>query len=455
MKDLPAWQENALWTEYASLRGRRRTDVVIVGGGFTGLTLAADLAAHGVKTIVLEAKQLLHGASMACMGIVTAQVQGCYETIAGYAGDDAARSYARWMQRCVREVGNTCRRRNYQCGLAATEVCLHERSRREAERWRGALALEERLQLPFVPMEDAGGCPVPVLSSIALPGQWMLSPLAYGQVLARDAARHGAGIYEHSPVTAIDNRSVYTPEGSVQAEAVVLATGIPAGLKATVTLARMEQRMGVMYTLHGGAPAYGTHVMLSGVSYRAIPGGELARCDAGHVGSRRQETACRQAEGRIRRVMGDWQIENALMRQEVWSRDGLPLIGRVDPSNDWLLMATGYNGWGVAGAKLAADLLCAQLLDYPERDAAWFSPARKAQKAVAKGMAAQGAAYLAGAFHPGTPKCPHMGCRMRYDEMQRQWCCPCHGSSFTVLGECVTAPAMEHARISRRQRTDR
>ena len=50
MKDLPAWQENALWTEYASLRGRRRTDVVIVGGGFTGLTLVADLAAHGVKT---------------------------------------------------------------------------------------------------------------------------------------------------------------------------------------------------------------------------------------------------------------------------------------------------------------------------------------------------------------------------------------------------------------------
>ncbi|MBR4954046.1 MAG: Rieske 2Fe-2S domain-containing protein, partial [Oscillospiraceae bacterium] len=63
-------------------------------------------------------------------------------------------------------------------------------------------------------------------------------------------------------------------------------------------------------------------------------------------------------------------------------------------------------------------------------------------------------ALAAGLVRFGAPICPHMGCRLRYDLEERQWECPCHGSTFTVLGETTHGPAIKDANVSRRQRPD-
>ena len=61
-------------------------------------------------------------------------------------------------------------------------------------------------------------------------------------------------------------------------------------------------------------------------------------------------------------------------------------------------------------------------------------------------------AYAGGIPRLGAPVCPHMGGKLRYDPESQRWECPCHGSTFTTLGQNLDGPAMQDAQVSARQR---
>ena len=114
MEDFPSW-ERGNRVEYPALRGSKQADVAIIGGGLTGLSLAAMLADNGLRVILLEARRLACGASWACTGKVTAQLGSIYRTVADSAGIACARAYARMAISAVREVEDTCRRKASYC----------------------------------------------------------------------------------------------------------------------------------------------------------------------------------------------------------------------------------------------------------------------------------------------------------------------------------------------------
>ncbi|MBP1582309.1 MAG: Rieske 2Fe-2S domain-containing protein, partial [Oscillospiraceae bacterium] len=44
---------------------------------------------------------------------------------------------------------------------------------------------------------------------------------------------------------------------------------------------------------------------------------------------------------------------------------------------------------------------------------------------------------------PTVPRCPHMGCALKYNKEEHSWDCPCHGSRFGETGELLDNPASD------------
>ncbi|MBR4082561.1 MAG: FAD-dependent oxidoreductase [Clostridia bacterium] len=457
MQDIPSWQSGER-DVYPVLRGAHRADVVIVGGGLTGLTLAAMLVGHGIETAVIEARRIACGNTFASTGKVTAQLENIYPTIAGTAGMEAARTYARLMHEAMHGVASLCGEMGvphawqgigvYSCG-EADDAALD-----------AIFQAEKTIGLPVGRTGDVGDCPIPVRRAIRLEQQLMMPPVDYALALARLAAQRGCRIWEQSPVRRMEGRRLYTPLGHVEAMHVVLATGYPIGVTHLPLMGMLEQQVGVTRVLRFGAPFHMSHLAAAqhGLNFRPLPdGGMLLSCELQRVGHRKLPDAWKRLNDAQQSLLPDWTQTDEIIRQDVWSGDGLPLIGPVSAKEGHTLVATGYSGWGVANSFLAARVLAGHLLGQPMPEAPLFLPFRRypgRTLVTAKGGGKAAGALAAGIVRFGAPVCTHMGCRLRYDLESRQWMCPCHGSTFSVLGEPTHGPAMQDANVSHRQRPD-
>lgn len=448
MEDFPQWGQGVR-REYPPLRGETQADVAIVGGGLTGVSCAAMLSALGVKVVLLEARRLGMGATWCCTGKVTAQVSGVYQTIAQQAGLAAAANYAWLLRESVLGVKELCGR----LGVPVQEQSMYvfAETMDDLPALHALGRLEARLGLPVHQAMDAGGCPFPVELSLAMERQLLLSPLAYLLALAEFAREQGCCIYEHTPVRGVNGRRLTTGQGSVQAEKIILATGCPGGCTALPLLAGMQQQAWQTVTLMGQPPLLNCHLSVQPdeMSLRPILGGALISWNMGRVGSCQQNRSL-LLQRTLGALLPDMRVTERSIRQEVCSSDGLPLIGPMHPGQSHLLMATGYNGWGITGSYLAAKVLAGYIVGRPMPHARLFRPDRPMPRGR-EGLR-MATAYLEGISRRRAPVCPHMGGKLRYDAENRCWVCPCHGSTFTTMGEMLNAPAMADAEVSAKQR---
>ena len=163
----------------------------------------------------------------------------------------------------------------------------------------------------------------------------------------------------------------------------------------------------------------------------------------------------------------------------IWSNydlmtlDNLPLIGFID---DGLILATGYNTWGNSNSMLAS-LIIKDLIDHKANIyKELFDPKRgfNSQKLINYPLNIFSSAYSFisskvnknKTFYHGNPyftkkdgrsiaiykdengtehivynKCPHLKCSLVFNEIEKTWDCPCHGSRFDIDGKCIMGPS--------------
>lgn len=160
-------------------------------------------------------------------------------------------------------------------------------------------------------------------------------------------------------------------------------------------------------------------------------------------------------------------------------RDGMPYIGWSGSVGKSLLVATGFDAWGLSNGA-AAGMILADLCD--ERDNSWaehFDASRHSLSGIGKfannaasfarelvtdhahnpqraapadadegkivdvGGRAAGLYRSDGQVRAVSVVCTHMGCLVGWNPVDRTWDCPCHGSRFAEDGRVVHGPATE------------
>lgn len=472
-------------------------DVVVVGAGVCGLTTALLLQEQGLSVTLLEASRVGRSMTTSATVKVTVGHGTAYSRIESQRGHAASTAYAAanlagfdLISELVGSLDLDCM---YQRGLDHVVY---------AEDEEGAALLDQEAQQAErlgLPVQRAAHAPVPfdVAAALRFTDQAQFHPGLYLAGMAAAFVARGGALIEGARVVDVSERGsicrVRTHTGEVLGDWVVLATHYPildrGGHIARLAARRSYGVAGVLppdvpagMTINVGSPTRSTRTAhLAGEDLLIVvgEGHPVGReSDAGHRWDRLREWA--------REHFGVQDFRYHWSGQEVGSVDGMPFVGRLHPVSSRLFTATGFDGWGMTNGTAAA-LLIRDLItgvDNPwsthfDASRAWtqrpgvamlqqnaqvartwigdhlrgsppgsMASLRPGEAAILEIDGERAAAFRdeSGTLHAVSARCTHLGCTVTWNDAERSWDCPCHGSRFDPDGAVLQAPATKPLR---------
>jgi glycine/D-amino acid oxidase-like deaminating enzyme/nitrite reductase/ring-hydroxylating ferredoxin subunit len=493
MNTQSSW-ENARLPRYAKLKRAGRYDVVVIGGGITGLTTAYLLKKTGKKVCLLERDRLGGGDTSRTTAHLTAVTDIRPAQLVKTFGKESARLVWQAGQIAVDTIEAVALENEISCEFRRVPGFLHAAlldDRDEARELKADCkqANEMGFDATYMPSVPFIGKP-----GIRFPNQAKFHPLKYLAGLARAVNGDGCAIHENSEVSEVEDQPLAVKVGNTRIECgyVVIATHVPlmgkAGL-AGATLFQMKLAPYSSYAISAKIPS-GTipeasfwdtsnpYFYLRIDAHKgfdeAIFGGEDHK--TGQVDD--PERRLTRLKHVLQSLIPDAKVQHRWSGQVIETNDKLPYIGETA---DKQFVATGFGGNGMTFGTFAALMACDRIqgrknpcqdlfdvnrkkvrggtwdfikenVDYPYyyvRDrlfGAENDSTRSVKRGEGKILNVNGERVACsrdekGSLHQVSAICTHMGCVVHWNGAEQTWDCPCHGSRFHRTGEVLAGPA--------------
>lgn len=432
------WMDEVCLRRFPKLEGDLRTDVLIVGGGLAGVLSAWRLSRAGVDCALIEAGRLCRGVTGCTTGKITSQHGLVYHKLIRSFGEEGARQYFDANQAALKEYRLLSRQ--IDCDFEIKKNCIFSANDpQELEQEWSAL---EKLGIPALYSEQL---PVPVdtCGGIYFPDQAQFNPL---KLVAGITKR--LRIFEQTAAREFGCDWVKTDRGTIRADKIIVATHFPLINKHGAYFLKLYQERSYVLGLHNGPDVKGMYLDdgKEGFSFRNY--GDMLLLGGGSHRTGVQSSGWQPLERFARNAFPEAQIQYRWATQDCMSLDGVPYIGRYSPRTENLYVAAGFNKWGMSSSMAASMVLTDLVLGRDDPWAGLFAPSRPMLSVQLLKNAGHSAAGL---LTPSKPRCPHMGCALKWNPQERSWDCPCHGSRFDEGGKLLDNPANGDAENIKKQ----
>ncbi|NLZ29176.1 MAG: FAD-dependent oxidoreductase [Methanomicrobiales archaeon] len=495
--DLPGvaesyWVATSPETEFPPLAGDGQIDVTVIGGGIAGVTTAFLLKRAGLTVALLDANRIVRGATGYTTAKITSLHRLIYADLIDRFGSRRAQQYADANQAAIEMIASLVQEYSISCDFERKPAYTYA----ESEESRSLVEAEaDAARILGLPAAFTDDIPLPARASgaVILEDQAQFHPRNYLLLLAAHLSGEGSYLFEMTRVEDIEEQGdrvlVRTERGSLSSDHAVLATHYPIYDRPGSYFARMQASRSYALGLRIDDPfPDGIFINADGDvhSWRSQPanGGELVIVtgedhDTGRVTDTR---ACyRRLEEYGRSVYPELTVGYHWSAQDYITPDHVPYIGPLARGHDRIFVATGFGKWGMAAGTAAGMILTdqiqgrqnpwAEVFDparfeggpgYPDRvqralkaaggmievDAAWFDretamiPLREGKIVEAGGQRVAVYRDGHGALHTMDPTCMHMACTVVWNNAEKSWDCPCHGSRYDAYGRVIESPTV-------------
>lgn len=485
-KTISIWEGTAKeGSAFSSLEGHKEADVVIIGGGITGLTAAMLLSEAGKKVILLEALQIGLGTTGNSTGNLYITVDEYLSGIKKKWGADMMKAVAHSRTEALNLIESNVTTYNLDCDFYRTSFNLYAEDLDKG--------IEEFLEEELQALIESGasvkigvnpGLPFVVKKSLTIEGQAQFHPLKYVRGLA-EKLKNTCEIHENSQVIDFDEEEkiVKTKDGSVKAAHVIMATHTPKGVYMVHTVLGPYREHGVAAELLSGE-------MPKGIFWRMNKPKRSVRCfsdgDKNYVMVIGDKYKTGHEEDTGKYLQG---LENYLTSHfnvgpvtHVWAgqqyrpADNLPYIGK---HGDSMYFLTGFASdglvYGTLAAMIVSDMIIGKVNKWKDiyklsrftplksfaeffkentdnlvqylKDTSDADSMKEVSLGEGKVMEKDGeklAIYTDenGVNHVCSAVCTHMKCTVNWNPSEKSWDCPCHGSRFKTNGQVIEGPAV-------------
>jgi glycine/D-amino acid oxidase-like deaminating enzyme/nitrite reductase/ring-hydroxylating ferredoxin subunit len=497
------WVDSVEPIQFEKLTTNISTDVVIVGAGISGLTIAYTLAKKGIKVTVLDDGNAGSGETGRTTAHIVNALDDRYYEIERIFGEDGAKLAADSHTAAINYIEQIAREENIDCDFVRVDGYLFLHPSDKPENMDKEFEAAQKAGVDVTRLEAVPHLKNQQENCIRFNNQAQFHPLKYLQGLCKAIVNNGGQIFTQTRVVKADDKGVDTADGiRVNANHIVVATNSPFNNK---------------YVLHMKQYPYRTYVIGATIKKDSLPGAlwwdtgdfeanaDIApyhyvrtqpyneQFDLLIVGGEDHATGMPEAMNTKEEESYDKLISWTKPRFEIidvvykWSgqvmepMDSLGYIGRNPMDSDNIYIVTGDSGNGMTHGTIAGILIPDLIMHVENPWEKIYSPSRlnifKSGKTFVKEFLGGLLQYFKhapkhadeiklsdiqagdakviqmgkekyGAYrdeeenlHVVSATCTHAGCTVRWNSDEKSWDCPCHGSRYSYEGKVLNGPA--------------
>ena len=491
-KSSSVWMDTNVLEDAPALNRSEKADVVVVGSGIAGMSVAYELAKAGRDVVVIDRGPIGKGMTSRTTAHLTAQCDDGFDLLIKRRGEDIAKLWYQSQAACINRIEENQKELGLDCDFRRLDGHLFHAPGtdpgiidREFEATKKVgMQIKRKTGAPFKGQDKT--------AALLYPNQATFHPLKYLAGLAQAIRKAGGRFYAETTVGQVDEdeNGVEIKAGRhvVRARHAAVATNSPINDK---------------YAIHTKQAPYRTYAMAFSLPKGALPDALYwDTLEAYHYVRLQPGTDKNDIliVGGADHKSGEAEDAGArFLAIEAWMRNLLPELGKethrwsgqiqdpldycafigLNPGEKRIFIATGDSGQGMTHGAVAGMLISDLIL---KGESPWqkvYEPSRKPTKGVgtflsenltvAKNFAeyvapgeissldelkpGQGAIVRQGlskvaAFRDDDGKlflrsaaCTHLGCHLHWNSFERCWDCPCHGSQFATDGTALNGPA--------------
>ncbi len=440
MKSL--WEKLSKKPIFNQLKGDTKTDVLIIGGGITGVLCAYMLENAGISYILVEASEIGSGTTKNTTAKITSQHGLIYNKLEREFNIEYAKKYLQINEKSLDKFRELCK--NIDCDFEEKDSFVYSLNNRK--KIEDELTALEKIGFK-AEFSDKLPLPFSVDGAVKFPKQAQFNPLKFIYEISKNL-----NIYEHTPVRELIGTTAVTDFGKICAEKIIVATHFPFLNKHGSYFIKMYQHRSYVIALENAQNVNGMYVdeNQTGLSFRNF--GNLLLLGGGSHRTGKKGGNWQELRNFANKYYPKANEKYHWAAQDCMTLDDSAYIGSYSSKTNGLYVATGFNKWGMTSSMVSAMILCDMVQEKENEFTDIFSPSRTILRPqLFKNIFETTSNMLI----PTTKRCSHLGCALKWNPYEHTWDCSCHGSRFTENGKLIDNPATKDLNLKETEKPDK
>ena len=484
--------------KFQSLKENVDTDICIIGGGLTGLNLAYNLRKYNIKTILIEKDRICKSTSGNSTAKITSQHGLIYKYLADSKGIDFAKKYYKANEKAIENIANIIKKENIDCDFEYQPSYVFTENISDIQKIKEEASIvnkfggkAEYLEAKDIEISNL----VKTIAGVKFENQAYFNPYKYANALAKICSNSQIHIYEKTKaVDVIDEENGYsikTENGcEIKTKYLIITTKYPIvnipgfyflkmyqSTSYGIGMKTKQKVFNGMY-INSEKPTISLRMAKDKDGYILIVVGSDYK-----TGEEKDlSNSYTRLEKIAREIYPKGEIKYHWNTEDCITLDKIPYIGEFSKVWKNCYVATGFNKWGMTTSKIAADIIIDKIMGFENEYEKIFTATRvepvknikevgnmvktsmdalvikkleiskeeinQIQKGEGKIVEIDGKKVgiyknEQGEIYKINPVCKHLGCELTWNNLDKTWDCPCHGSRYDYQGNLLYGPSVK------------
>ncbi len=460
MKNISIWKDTIKEKNYPKLSKDINTDILIIGGGITGISTLYQLKDSNFDVALAEQNKVGNAVTGNSTGKLSYLQNDLIDKIRNNFDDETASLYLKSQIEGIKIVTDIIDKEKIDCDLKKVNSCLYTNKNNEVEKIK---KLEKFLKRNNIEVYREKNDIVRNKYMICVNDTYIFHPIKYIYGLLKN---NSFPIYENTSIKKIEKNecgyTCYTESNKIKAKKVIVASHYPYfNIPFLFPIKGSLEKSYLSASIYDNDPISLISYSNPFISMRTYKNYLVYLSNSHSLSS---DINDKKNFEELNKKLNDLKLKPSYMWSniDIMTNDGLPYVGKI---KDNLFIGTGYNTWGLANGALAGKILSDIIINRENEYVSLFDPKRvnlskflgvfndiyESVNGYIKGFSVKnkeityrkkdGNKIMDYNGQEIYQKCPHLGCGLIFNDIEKTWDCPCHGSRFDTNGKCISGPA--------------